>query len=239
MLIYRKGKASRHSEFLLKEQDEGEKGAPYVPAKERILTTPETGDSLLEREASVDEKIDKYLLQYEKESVPLENKEVPERNSLAERRSRKGLYRFLFEQDAPPDPAAAAPEPPPDPAADAGAGGDSGGDSSGEEKPDSEVEETAPVPKINIRRFAGGVARLANNYETLVDPKTIIINRAMYYISKNYSPRLAKELVNILQRDFDLTTKTISQREAEYPKAPRQGGSGPDDGGGAPAGGGK
>ena len=234
MIIYRKG--NRHSEFLLKEQDEGGEGPPYVPPKERILTTPAATDSLAEREASVDEKIDKYLLQYEKESVPLNNKEAPEINSLAEKRERrksKDLYRFLFEQEATAaDPAA---EPPADPAADAGGGGDDSG--GGEDVKPGEEAEVAPVPKINIRKFAEGVARLANNYETLVDPKTIILNRAMYYVSKNYSPRLAKELMSILQRDFDLTPKSISQREAEYPTAPRQAGSGPDNGGGAPAGG--
>ncbi len=233
MIISRK--RNRHSEFLL-EQDDDSKGPPYVPPKERILTTPAASDSLAEREASVDEKIDKYLLQYEKESVPLNNKEAPERNSLAEKRERrksKDLYSFLFEQDAAADPAAA--EPPADPAADAGGGDDSGGGD--DVKPGAEAE-VAPVPKINVRKFAEGVARLASNYETLIDPKTIILNRAMYYISKNYSPRLAKEFMSILQRDFDLTPKSISQREAEYPAAPRQAGSGPDDGGGAPAGGG-
>ena len=86
MIINRRG--SRHSEFLL-EQDDDSKGPPYVPPKERILTTPAASDSLAEREASVDEKIDKYLLQYEKESVPLHNKEAPERNSLAEKRERR------------------------------------------------------------------------------------------------------------------------------------------------------
>lgn len=234
MINNRRG--SRHSEFLL-EQDDDSKGPPYVPPKERILTTPAASDSLAEREASVDEKIDKYLLQYEKESVPLNNKEAPERNSLAEKRERrksKDLYSFLFEQEAAAADPAAAPDAGADPAADAGGDDAGGGD---DVKPGAEAE-VAPVPKINVRKFAEGVARLANNYETLIDPKTIIINRAMYYISKNYSPRLAKEFMSILQRDFDLTPKSISQRETEYPTAPRQGGSGPDDGGGAPAGGG-
>jgi hypothetical protein len=55
----------------------------------------------------------------------------------------------------------------------------------------------APVPKINIRHFAEGVARLVNNYQTLLDPKTVILTRAMYYISKNYSPKLAKEKAGV------------------------------------------
>ena len=94
------------------------------------------------------------------------------------------------------------------------------------------------MPKINIRKFAEGVARLVNNYQTLIDPKTIILNRAMYYVAKNYSPRLAKELMSILERDFDLTPKTQAQRDMQYPPAPRQANAGPDSGGGVPSGGG-
>jgi len=150
---------------------------------------------------------------------------------LTERRKEKALYRWLFEQDA-PDAGAA----PPDDAGGDDAGGD---DSGGEETPEPGAEApVAPVPKIKIRKFAVGVARLVSNYQTLVDPKTIILNRAMYYIAKNYSPRLAKELMSILERDFDLTPKTKTQVQAEYPPAPVQANAGPDSGGGVPSGGG-
>ena len=64
------------------------------------------------------------------------------------------------------------------------------------------------------------------------------MNRAMYYIAKNYSPRLAKEFMSILERDFDLTPKTQSQVQGEYPPAPRQANAGPDSGSGVPSGGG-
>lgn len=235
-------KRQRLNEFrVLREQDEESKGPPYVPPQERLLTTPDSSDSMTEKDASVDQKIDSYLLQYEKEAVPLdasdEDKLGPEARQqaaeqpvpLAERyRKRSSLYRWLFEQDDP---------------AGGDTGGDTGGDDSGGggggETPEPGAEApVAPVPKINIRKFAEGIARLVNNYQTLIDPKTIILNRAMYYIAKNYSPRLAKELMSILERDFDLTPKTQSEVQAEYPPAPRAGNSGPDNGGGAPGGGG-
>ena len=60
----------------------------------------------------------------------------------------------------------------------------------------------------------------------------------MYYIAKNYSPRLAKEFMSILERDFNLTPKTKADVKAEYPKAPSQANAGPDSGGGVPSGGG-
>lgn len=239
-------KRRRLNEFrILREQDEESKGPPYVPPQERILTTPESNDSMTEKDASVDQKIDAYLMQYEKEAVPLEgadeDKLSPEARQqaaeapvpLSERRKQRALYKWLFEQDAPPaDPAASAPT-------DTPTGDDAGEDTGGGDTPEPGAEApVAPVPKINVRKFAEGLARLVNNYQTLVDPKTIILNRAMYYIAKNYSPRLAKELMSILERDFNLTPKTKAQVQAEYPPAPRQANAGPDNGGGVPAGGG-
>jgi hypothetical protein len=225
-------KRQRLNEFrLLREQDEESKGPPYAAPAERTLETPDISDSLSEKEASVDLKIDRYLMQYEKEAVPLEDqeKEKAPPNKLSPLTERKrNLYSILFEQDAP--------------AADAGgddAGGDAGGGGGGETPEPCAEAPVAPVPDINIRRFAEGIARLVNNYQTLIDPKTIILNRAMYYISKNYSPRLAKEMMSILERDFDLTPKTKSEVQAEYPPAPRQANAGPDSGGGVPSGGGK
>ena len=239
-------KRQRLNEFrVLREQDEESKGPPYVPPQERMLATPDVSDSMIEKDASVDQKVDAYLMQYEKEAVPLdgadEDKTSPEAKQqaaeqpvpLSERKDR-WLYKYLFEQDAPADPAA-------DTGGDTGGdegGGDSGGDSGGETPEPGAEAPVAPVKKINIRKFAEGVARLVNNYQTLIDPKTIILNRAMYYVAKNYSPRLAKELMSILERDFDLTPKTQAQRDMQYPPAPRQANAGPDSGGGVPSGGG-
>lgn len=248
----------RFSEFLLREQEEGgEGGQPYVSSPEQILQLPSVFDSMSETEASVDQKIDKYLMQFERESVPLEMpepdgalpvdpaqvKDNVQTPPLTERKKGKRLFsmrKFLFEQEAPPAP----PAPPADDAGgmdDMGMGGGDdpfgGGDEGGVDT-ESNLPEVVPVPKINIRKFAEGVARLVNNYQTLIDPKSLILNRAMFYISKNYSPRLAKEMVNILERDFDLTAKTKKRVEGDYPAAPRVGNSGPDNGGGVPSGGG-
>jgi hypothetical protein len=226
-------KRQRLNEFriLWEQEEDAAAGGPYTPATERLLTTPDVSDSLSEKEASVDLKIDRYLMQYEKESVPLEDQEKEESppNKLAplSERKRNKLYSILFEQDAAADAGGG----------DADAGGDAGG---GGETPEPGAEApVAPVPKINIRKFAEGVARLVNNYQTLIDPRTLILNRAMYYIAKNYSPRLAKEMMSILERDFDLTPKTKAEVQAEYPPSPRQANAGPDSGGGVPSGGGK
>ena len=209
--------------YFLLEQDEagtepaaGE-GTPFIAPKDRLITTPDARDSFIETDASVDEKIDKYLMQYEKDAVPLPGpdaeKEPGGAKPIGEGKFTKLSY-ILFEQDAPP-PDAPAEAPPPDAAAPSGSA------------------EVPPVPKINIRKFAEGIARLVNNYQSLIDPKRIILNRAQAYITKNYSTRLAKELMSILERDFDLTSKTNNQRQEEYPPAPRAGAAGPAGGAGA------
>jgi hypothetical protein len=211
--------------YFLLEQDEagtepaaGE-GTPFIAPKDRLITTPDARDSFIETDASVDEKIDKYLMQYEKDAVPLPGpdaeKEPGGAKPIGEGKFTKLSY-ILFEQEAPP-PDAPAETPPSDAAAPSGSA------------------EVAPVPKINIRKFAEGIARLVNNYQSLIDPKRIILNRAQAYITKNYSTRLAKELMSILERDFDLTYKTNNQRQEEYPPAPRAGAAGPAGGGGGAA----
>ena len=210
-------KIKRRNDFLL-EQDGADpssgEGISFTAPKDRLLTTPDARDAFIETDSSVDEKIDKYLMQYEKDSVPLpdsdEEKKPNGPKPIGEGKYSKLSY-ILFEQDAPP---ADAP-------ADAPAGGAPAGASAA----------TVPVPKINIRKFAEGIARLANNYQSLIDPKRVILNRAQAYISKNYSTRLAKELMSILERDFDLTPKTNNQKQDEYPAAPRAGAAGPAGGG--------
>lgn len=234
-------KKIRRNEFLLLEQDEGDepKGGPYTPPKERILQYPDVAESTLETNASLDQIVDRYLLQYEKEAVPLNAEpedKLPQRQPVAERKQQRShFYRFIMEQDAPADAGAA---PTDTSGADAGVGGDTGGgDAGGGTEPGAEAA-VAPVPKINIRHYAEGVARLVNNYQTLLDPKSVILTRAMYYISKNYSPKLAKEMMGILERDFGLTPKSMTQQKNEEPAAPRQANAGPDSGGGVPSGGG-
>ena len=217
-------RSKRRNYFILEQDDAGAgaessagEGNPFVAPKDRLLGTPSVGDSFIETDASVDEKIDKYLLQYEKDAVPLPESDKEKKpkgpKPIGEGKFTKLSY-ILFEQDAAPPADAPPADAPPAPAP-------------------TGASEVAPVPKINIRKFAEGIARLANNYQSLIDPKMIILNRAQAYIAKNYSTRLAKELMSILERDFDLTPKTNKEVQDEFPSAPRAGAAGPAGGGGA------
>lgn len=235
--------ATRNDFVRLLAEQEGESGE-YTPPQQRTLSIPDAAGSVTEQDASVDQKIDGYLLQFEREAVGVNDPEAAiEDGASPVVTEGKSLYRWLFEQVAEPPPGDTG-----GPGADlAGGGGDMGlgdlgGDLGGDPGGDDgdgapKAAQVAPVPKINIRRFAEGVARLAINYRALIDPRSIIINRAMYYISRNYSPKLAKELVSILERDFKLSAKTISQKESEVPSAPTAANAGPESGG-VPSGGG-
>lgn len=268
------------SRYLLKEQESGGEGTSnYEQPQPRLTGIPDATDSLREKNASVDQKIDSYLFAFERDATAqgtakksaaatatIANDERPDlstmqqvfeslgvrKHSVHDRKpvGKMSAFLFLAEQQQ-PDPAADAAGGGAEPAGGdpfggggsdlgggddplAGLGDDSTDDSSGG---DASGGETVPVPKINVRKFAEGVARLAINYDTLLDPQSVILNRAMYYISKNYSPRLAKELVSILEQDFKLTAKSnVKGRDNVY-AMPFAGGAGPESGG-VPSGGG-
>lgn len=236
--------ATRNDFVRLLTEQEGESGE-YTPPQQRTLSIPDAAGSVTEQDASVDQKIDGYLLQFEREAVNVNDHEAAIEDGAAPVVAEgKSLYRWLFEQAAePPAGDTGGPEGA-DLAGDSGdmglgdLGGDLSADGGGDDSDGApKAAQVAPVPKINIRRFAEGVARLVINYRALIDPRSVIINRAMYYISRNYSPKLAKELVSILERDFKLSAKTISQKEAEVPSAPTAANAGPESGG-VPSGGG-
>jgi len=156
---------------------------------------------------SLDQAVDKYLVRYEREAIPT--------SALYEKAFTKRSLSSLFEAILREQDDAAAP-PEEDPMADAGGGGDpaagggaddgsGGGGGGGAGKP------LTKTPRININNFAMSVARLINNYESLMDPKSIILNRAKQYIQTNYDERTGKELLDILSNTYDLRPMTTQQ----------------------------
>ena len=59
-------------------------------------------------------------------------------------------------------------------------------------------------PKIDLETFAGDVARLVQNYQSLLDMKAIIIQKAKDYIIKNYDDTKADEFMEVLNFRYDL-----------------------------------
>lgn len=174
--------------------------------------------------ASLDRLVDSYFIQYEKQAMP--------------NPKNKGLYEMIFE--APEDAAAGgepapAEAPPGDAPADlmGGMGGDTGGGDAG--AGGASPNTVLPSPQLNVGLFAAMVARLVNNFDTLINPKAVTMNRAFAYLSKNYSEAVAKEFLIELENTHDLSPKSLQSSESETPRAPFGYGSGPSEGGGGGA----
>lgn len=201
-------------EYLLKED------VPPVPPQ----SSQEFAPVAPPKNISLDQSIDRYFVRYEKESIP--TNEVQEALAIKNKS-------FLYEQlDKPEDEEEPAPE---DDAAD-DAGGDLGGGDLGDlggdlGSPPADDAGAAPAPggqpvvatpKINLNDFARSVARLANNFQALLDPKSTIINRAEAYITNNYDQRTAQELMQILEVNYSLTPtdvqNTATPGESEFPQ---------------------
>lgn len=183
-------------------------------------------------DVSLDEKVDHFLIQYERESAPMSAQyQVESKTSL------KSLMSYLFEADEnKPEEDDTTDAVPTDDlggdetldaggALDFGGGGFGGGSGGGGGLGDlgggdagGDVQkgpEPVPTPKINISNFAKSVAKLVNNYQSLLDPKRIILNRTRAYVEKNYNPSVAKELMTILDTEFNLSPQSLAAKEDE------------------------
>jgi len=168
------------------------------------------------------------IVRYEKESIPT--------NEMQEALAIKNKS-FLFEQLGPDEEEEPAPEedapaddaPADDAGGDLGGGdlGDLGGDLGGDAPADGAApaaggQPVVATPKINLNDFARSVARLASNFQALLDPRSTIINRAEAYITNNYDQRTAQELMQILEVNYSLTPtdveNTATPGESEFPQ---------------------
>ena len=195
---------ARNKDVLLKEQ---KVQSQYPQQMADFAPVPQ-------KNVSLDQVIDKYVVRYERESIPQTGMPGPGPTPAAttppetlaaqpapsslEERQLRSLTSILFEQDAPAD-EPPADEPPPD-EGDAG-GGDTGGGGGG---PAPEGPPVVNTPKINLNDFTRSVARLINNYDALLNPRSIILNRVEEYIRSNYDERTAKMFVQIMERNYGL-----------------------------------
>lgn len=163
-----------------------------------------TADKAPITDISLDEKVDHFLIMGERESIAGSQQFASQQESKKPT-FLKSLMHNLFEANPSDDIA--------DPTAtpDASGGLDLGGDTT-----DGNVEKgppPVPTPKIDIETFAKNIARLVNDYQTLIDPKRVIINRSKAYIEKNYNPEIAKQLMSILDTEYNLSPESLSDKE--------------------------
>jgi len=155
--------------------------------------------------SSLDQAMDHYLFSYEKMALP--NAENP----LAEIKN-KSLSKILFEAeemglDGPTG------------SDDAGGGdldlGGLGGDDDAKGG-DKEVVKLPQTPNINLEKFSADVARMINNREALLDIKNTMLRRVNAFMTQNYNPQIAEELMISLKTNYGLSTETPSQEIQKY-----------------------
>lgn len=182
---------------------------------------------------SLDMKVDRYLVRYEREAIPTQS--VYEGMKFEKARLQK-LAGILNEQTEPPADEEETPDEPADDAggdagADAGGldfdlGGGGGGDTPAAEGEAQPSQAAMKTPRLDLAKFAGAVARLVENYDQLLDPRTTILNRARTYILNNYNEAMAEQLMTILQTNYSLSVE-----QQEDPQAPLAVGAWPVGGG--------
>ena len=155
------------------------------------------------KNASLDQAVDRYIVRYEKESIPTgESYE----NELFENYNDIIKEAFLKEADgidlgAAADVTPDAPiTPGPDPHASAR----------------EETKKELPIlatPQINLQDFSRSIARLVNNFEQLLNPREIILNRVAEYIKVNYDEKTSKELMDMLNTNYSLRTLDQSEQD--------------------------
>jgi len=135
---------------------------------------------------SVDDQIDSMIIDFESYSLK-------EPDPLAESLNSLTMSHILLEQDDPEgeDEEEADPEPPAD---------DETPEAAETEDPGVEKREK---PNIDMDAFTNRVARLAKNYEVLLDVKTVVVNRAIAFLEENYEKEEIDEFKEILDNQFD------------------------------------
>jgi hypothetical protein len=193
------------------------------------------------KDVSLDQVIDRYLIRYEKESIPTvddyeaelhgESVAVPHFMDVVNEA-------FLTEQEPgeeEEDPLAdeAGAEEGDDAGLDLGGddagldlGGDEGDLGAGAEEEGGDAPAASPgeptvvaTPQINLNDFARSVARLVNNFEVLLNPRDTILNRIEAYMVSNYDERTARELMDILDVNYSLrpAQSGVEQQGQEFP----------------------
>ena len=170
------------------------------------------------QDISLDKKVDHYLVQYERESVPTSAmySKPPIQKTIFNLPKYAAL--LLSEQEEMGGPIGGEGGGAPDLGNLLGGGG-GGGDTQPAQVPQKPFVKS---PTININTFARNVARLINNFDTLCDPKTTVLLRARAYIEKNYDEKTAKEFMGIMEETYNIysSDKETEIAEKEFQTGP-------------------
>jgi len=205
---------------------------------------PAETDPVVAPDVSLDQKVDKYLVRYEREAIPtsavydtkmapgsaqagtsaplspLPASQTPPLNEGRAKKKKMGILESFFYTQVLTE--AEGDEPPtPDAGGDmfGGGGGDPG--MGGGEDP-VPTEPAAPVidtPKMNMNSYTRAVSRLINNYEALLNPKVTILARAKEYIRVNYDEATANLFEQTMAQTYNITATEPERDQRDAPAA--------------------
>ena len=192
----------RQSLRYLLEQDED--GSFKEPAPENNLMFKNVETKSRKSLDSLDNQIDALLLGYEKASI----REKNEAETIKESLRNLSLTALLMEQDEEVEgEAEVADETDTDDAA-----ADETGDAepSGSEEMTADTAVTQQVPDLDIDQFTFAVGRLLNNYESLLNPEQVILNRAKNFLNNNYGDAYVNRFLKTVEEQFGISSSEFN-----------------------------
>lgn len=90
-------------------------------------------------------------------------------------------------------------------------------------KIDAESAVDPMKPRVDINQFASRVARLVENYQSLLDVSSVILTRAQNFLRENYDQATVDELVEVLETEYGIALEPSDNT----PTPPAAAGAGP------------
>tara|TARA_Y100000992_G_C21266757_1_gene494351 strand:+ start:288 stop:938 length:651 start_codon:yes stop_codon:yes gene_type:complete len=182
---------------FLVEQDE--EGKFKDPAPENNLMFKNVSSKARKSLDSLDNQIDALILGYEKASI--RSKDESER--INESLNSLSLTALLMEQEEGEEEADT------EEGAEEGGeeeGGETESEPVGSEAMTADTAETQQVPDLDIDKFAFAVGRLVNNYNNLLNPEQVILNRAKNFLDNNYGDAYINRFLATMEEQFGISS---------------------------------
>jgi len=150
---------------------------------------------------SLDNQIDALILGYEKASI--RSKDESER--INESLNNLSLTALLMEQEEDEE-AVAEDEGEEEGGEGEDEGEEEGDDPIGSEAMTADTAVTQQVPDLDIDKFAFAVGRLVNNYNNLLNPEQVILNRAKNFLDNNYGDAYINRFLATMEEQFGISS---------------------------------
>lgn len=153
-----------------------------------------------QKQDSLDAQVDRFLMSYEKEAKGAKTEGFNFRSMTR---------RFLNEAEG-----------------DEEEGDEKGEDDEAEAEPQVDEPTKLSLDDIDLNSFASSVARLIDNYDSLLEVRDTIVRRASRFLGKNYDSQVVSNFESVLRDEFDIeqgVSDVDKKYEIEVPNADRAG----------------